>query len=233
MEHAMSQAPALTPPPRSGTPNPELTLPPPTGAKAPGAAGEQFRRLLDAKPSEGPARVAVSDPRPFVPAPESALSSPAREPDAPRSSGAQIRQQQPWAQSQREAAPDNAAALLANVQAPGGAVAVAASPYASAAPSARPDNDFVALLLDQCSQMYVAYVAQGPQANSARVLLDLGHTLPGSLVELAREGAFLRVRLHAADAQAGQLMDAQRERLVAALERSTRLGVVVDVVRTR
>jgi hypothetical protein len=88
----------------------------------------------------------------------------------------------------------------------------------------------VTMLQNLCSQMYVT---QGPDPSNARMLLDLGHTLPGSLVELAREGAFLRVRLHAADTAAGALMEAQRERLVAALARSTRMGVLVDVVRTR
>jgi hypothetical protein len=163
-----------------------------------------------------------------------APGAPAHETDAPRSSGAQVRQQQLWAQAQRETTTaDKTATPPQNVQAFDGSrlhvAPTAASPDASAVAAPRgADGDFVTLLLNQCSQMYVA---PGADPNNARMLLDLGHTLPGSLVELARDGAFLRVRLHAADAQAGQLMDAQRERLVAALERSTRLGVVVDVVR--
>jgi hypothetical protein len=156
-----------------------------------------------------------------------------REAEAPRTSGTQVRQQQLWAQAQREtAAADKTTTPPQNMQVFDGSTLhvapTAASPDASAVTAPRADNDFVMLLQNQCAQMYVA---QGADPNNARMLLDLGHALPGSLVELARDGAFLRVRLHAADAQAGLLMDAQRERLVAALERSTRLGVVVDVVR--
>jgi hypothetical protein len=62
------------------------------------------------------------------------------------------------------------------------------------------------------------------------MMLDLGQAMPGSLVELVREGAFLRVRLHGGDAAARELMGEHRERLVSMLERSTGLGVAVDVV---
>jgi hypothetical protein len=254
MEIDMSSTAPLTPPPRTAAVTSPL-LPPPQTAK-PGAAGEQFRQLLEPKSGEPVAR---SDPRTHVPSPQNA-ASPATEPeaqaeaktlrdavaaagehtaasasdvDAPRSSGAQVRQQQLWAQAQRDHAADRTAAPPANVQAFDGApphMAPTAAPAEAAAAPRGASDDFVALLLEQCSQMYVS---NGADANSNRMLLDLGQTLPGSLVELARDGAFLRVRLHAADPQAGQLMDAQRERLVAALERSTRLSVVVDVVRTR
>jgi hypothetical protein len=256
MEMIMSSTAPLTPPPRTAALT-SPSLPQPHAAK-PGAAGEQFRKLLE--PKSGPP-AALSDPRADVPTPQSA-AAPAAKPEAtadaktlrealaahsprtaasasdadvPRSSGAQVRQQQQWAQAQRDTAADSPAAPPVNVQAFDGATphvaSAAAPPEAAAAAAPRgASDDFVALLLDHCSQMYVA---QSGDANNARMLLDLGQTLPGSLVELAREGAFLRVRLHAADPQAGQLMDAQRERLVAALERSTRLGVVVDVVRTR
>jgi hypothetical protein len=209
MEITMSSIAPLTPPPRTAA----VTTPalPQTPAAKPGAAGDHFRKLLE--------------PRSGEPA------APASDADAPRSSGAQMVQQQLWAQAQRDPAADKTAAPPVNVQAFDGVTPHVAPVTAS--PEAGPrgaSDDFVALLLNQCSQMYVS---NGADANNTRMLLDLGQALPGSLVELAREGAFLRVRLHAADAQAGQLMDAQRERLVAALERSTRLDVVVDVVRTR
>lgn len=243
----MSSTAPLSPPPRNAAvSNP--SSPQPHAAK-PGVAAEQFRKLLEPKSGE-PA--ALSDPRTHVPTPQSAASpaeanalhdappatsehtaTSASDADAPRSSGAQVRQQQLWAQAQRDTAADKTATPPANVQAFDGAtphVASTAAPADAAAAPRGASDDFVALLLEQCSQMYVS---PSGDANNTRMLLDLGQTLPGSLVELAREGAFLRVRLHAADPQAGQLMDAQRERLVAALERSTRLGVVVDVVRTR
>jgi hypothetical protein len=293
----MSHASPLTPQPRAAAPASAVEPLQPT--KASDESVEQFQRLLEPQPTEGPSRMAIDktspgvedrapaeidnddevdrgrrgdaaatstpvDPRSFAPAQlASSLPAPApdarneqqtlrdtlsidkgersavpgasiRDADAPRTSGAQVRQQQLWAQAQRETAvADKTTTTPQNMQAFDGSATLHVAPTAApsdagAVAAPRADNDFVTLLQNQCAQMYVA---QGADPNNARMLLDLGHTLPGSLVELARDGAFLRVRLHAADAQAGQLMDAQRERLVAALERSTRLGVVVDVVR--
>jgi hypothetical protein len=253
MEIDMSSTAPLTPPPSHAAVTTPSSLPQQQQTVRPGAAGEQFRQLLEPKSGE-PA--ALADPRTQAPAPQNA-ELPAAKPeqaadtktplvvirertatlasnaDAPRSSGAQVRQQQQWAQAQRETTTDKTATAPANMQVFDGATPHVASTPAPADAAAAPrgaSGDFIALLQSYCAQMYVS---PGAEANNARMLLDLGQTLPGSLVELARDGAFLRVRLHAADAQAGQLMDAQRERLVAALERSTRLGVVVDVVRTR
>ncbi len=241
----MSQTSPLTQPAAAVPSTVSTAALPPAHAKASGKAGEEFQRLLEAPSSARPVHEHAASPAlasPLAKEPQVPPDAPSIEGEHPPASGgraaetdsgsgAQVRHQQLWAQAQRETASDKTAALPLNTQAFDGAALQ--TPRADATPDAVATprgggNDFVALLLDQCAQMYVA---QGADPNNARMLLDLGHTLPGSLVELARDGAFLRVRLHAADAQAGRLMEAQRERLVASLERSTRLGVVVDVVR--
>jgi hypothetical protein len=154
----------------------------------------------------------------------------------PMTRGADLLQQRQWADAQQRAAPDAAAKLaLSASQAPAQAdTSLAAwqpAPPASAdtpqAAGALRGADFAALLQQLCSQMYVATPTD---AGSGRMMLDLGQAMPGSLVELVREGAFLRVRLHGGDAAARELMGEHRERLLSMLERSTGLGVAVDVV---
>jgi hypothetical protein len=229
----MTQAPAL-----NGTPSVKAVdpladaLPVPLSPlqSRPGAAttalqGQQFRALVEA----GPPATPEASPR----------------------SAAEVRQQHEWAavqrhQQQQQQQPADAttsareraamAPSSASEQAAGEAAATvpalaAPSPSEAQQPAGAPvGNDLVGLLEQLCKQVYVT---QDADPANARMLLDLGQTLPGSLVELARDGAFLRVRLHAADPAAGALMESQRERLEEALSRSTRLGVVVDVVRPR
>ncbi len=208
----MSSAP-LSPPTRAGLPAAQPAAPAlPARTAAPDRAGEQFRALLDTPPAE------------VTPLRRDDGAGRAATPDA--ATGAQVRQQQQWAQAQRDLSPDGAATLPSSN---GLAPSVGTPAAADAVRSPAAGDDFVALLQSHCARLYVATGSQA--AGPPRMLLELGQTLPGALVELAREGAFLRVRLHAGDPQAAELMDTQRARLISALERSTQLGVVVDVVR--
>jgi hypothetical protein len=61
-------------------------------------------------------------------------------------------------------------------------------------------------------------------------MLALDGALPGASVELLREGAFLHVRMRAANDATLRLLESKRHRLVAALGQSTTLQVSVEVI---
>ncbi|MTW12632.1 hypothetical protein GM658_18645 [Pseudoduganella eburnea] len=103
------------------------------------------------------------------------------------------------------------------------------SASATAAPADAAQNDEVAALLQHFSANL--YVADSPRAGTGRIMLDLGTSLPGSSVEMSRDGVFLNVRLHAADDAMLRLMRGGSARLLEALNKSTGLVVRLDLVQ--
>ena len=88
-------------------------------------------------------------------------------------------------------------------------------------------TEIVELLEQMCSNLYVSGTSE---SRESRILLAMDAALAGAAVELIRDGAFLRARLHARNEVALQLMSAQREQLHAVLEQASQLYVSVDVV---
>ena len=84
------------------------------------------------------------------------------------------------------------------------------------------------LLQSVCSKLYVAQA--GMHAGKDHVMLDVGSMLPGSMVEMTRNGVFLHVRLHAADRKALQILERSGDRLMEILSKSTDLMVRLDMV---
>ena len=108
-----------------------------------------------------------------------------------------------------------------------------AAPMPSAADSpdtTRPTPDqqeLTDLLQSVCSKLYVGQ--PDTSADKGHVMLDVGSMLPGSMVEVARNGAFLHVRLHAVDRRTLQILERSRDRLMEGLSESTDLVVRVDM----
>jgi hypothetical protein len=89
-------------------------------------------------------------------------------------------------------------------------------------------EEMTGLLQRYCSDLYVESTSS---ERGSRMLVMLDAALPGAAAELVREGAFLRVRLHAWNDAAFRVMSAQRHSLNVALGDATPLNVVVEVVR--
>jgi len=122
--------------------------------------------------------------------------------------------------------------MAAGVQRPGQHAATALQQdFASAgmAQANAAQDDEVAALLQHFSANL--YVADSPRAGTGRIMVDLGASLPGSSVEMSRDGVFLNVRLHAADDAMLRLMRGGSARLLEALNRSTGLEVRLDLVQ--
>lgn len=122
--------------------------------------------------------------------------------------------------------------MAAGVQRPGQHAATALQrDFASAgmAQATAAQDDEVAALLQHFSANL--YVADSPRAGTGRIMLDLGASLPGSSVEMSRDGVFLNVRLHAADDAMLRLMRGGSARLLEALNKSTGLEVRLDLVQ--
>ncbi|HEY5808983.1 MAG TPA: type III secretion HpaP family protein, partial [Povalibacter sp.] len=82
------------------------------------------------------------------------------------------------------------------------------------------------LLQSLCANLYV-----GQDAAGSRMMLALDATLPATAVELIREGAYLRVRLHARDDRSMRLLCSSEDALTRELSASSQLGVHVEIVR--
>jgi hypothetical protein len=100
---------------------------------------------------------------------------------------------------------------------------------AGAAQAESAQNEEVASLLQHfCANLYVA---DSQKAGMGHIMVDLGAALPGSSVEMTRDGVFLNVRLHAADDTMLRLMRGGSGRLLDALNKSTGLVVRLDLVQ--
>lgn len=100
---------------------------------------------------------------------------------------------------------------------------------AGAAQADAAQNDEVASLLQHfCANLYVA---DSQKPGMGHIMVDLGAALPGSSVEMTRDGVFLNVRLHAADDAMLRLMRGGSARLLDALNKSTGLVVRLDLVQ--
>jgi len=122
--------------------------------------------------------------------------------------------------------------MAAGVQRPGQHAASVFQQDGASAAAAQADaaqNDEVAALLQHFSANL--YVADSPRAGTGRIMVDLGTSLPGSSVEMSRDGVFLNVRLHAADDAMLRLMRGGCARLLEALNKSTGLEVRLDLVQ--
>lgn len=122
--------------------------------------------------------------------------------------------------------------MAAGVQRPGQHAASAFQQHSASAAAAQAgaaQNDEVAALLQHFSANL--YVADSPRAGTGRIMVDLGASLPGSAVEMSRDGVFLNVRLHAADDAMLRLMRGGSARLLEALNKSTGLEVRLDLVQ--
>lgn len=106
-------------------------------------------------------------------------------------------------------------------------------PLATPAPAtdaklATPAHQEVADLLQHfCNNLFVT---EAGRADQGRVMLEIGASLPGAMVELVRNGAFLHVRLHATDRKTLQILERSRGGLIENLSDSTHLVVTVDAV---
>ncbi|WP_426337874.1 hypothetical protein ACN9MZ_15440 [Pseudoduganella sp. S-14] len=121
--------------------------------------------------------------------------------------------------------------MAAGVQRPGQHAPTALYQEPAPAAAARAEvaqNDEVAALLRHFSANL--YVADRPKAGTGHIMVDLGASLPGSSVEMSRDGVFLNVRLHAADDAMLRLMRGGSARLLDALNKSTGLVVRLDLV---
>jgi hypothetical protein len=104
-----------------------------------------------------------------------------------------------------------------------------ASAQAGAAQADAAHNDAVASLLQHfCANLYVA---ESQKPGMGHIMVDLGAALPGSSVEMTRDGVFLNVRLHAADDTMLRRMRGGSARLLDALNKSTGLVVRLDLVQ--
>lgn len=104
-----------------------------------------------------------------------------------------------------------------------------AQAQAGAAQADVAQNEEVASLLQHfCANLYVA---DSQKAGMGHIMVDLGAALPGSSVEMTRDGVFLNVRLHAADDTMLRLMRGGSARLLDALNKSTGLVVRLDLVQ--
>lgn len=122
--------------------------------------------------------------------------------------------------------------MAAGVQRPGQHAPTALQQDCASTAAARAEaaqNDEVAALLQHFSANL--YVADSPKAGTGRIMVDLGASLPGSSVEMTRDGVFLNVRLHAADDAMLRLMRGGGARLLDALNKSTGLVVRLDLVQ--
>ena len=95
----------------------------------------------------------------------------------------------------------------------------------SAEPKQAAATSVETLLQTLCANLYL-----GQNAAGGRMLLTLDAALPASAVELVREGAYLRVRVHARDDRSLRLISAARDELVSALSAYVPHGVLVEVV---
>jgi len=122
--------------------------------------------------------------------------------------------------------------MAAGVQRPGQHAPTALQQEVASAAAAHAEvvqNDEVAALLQHFSANL--YVADSPRAGTGHIMVDLGASLPGSSVEMSRDGVFLNVRLHAADEAMLRQMRGGSARLLDALNKSTGLVVRLDLVR--
>lgn len=100
---------------------------------------------------------------------------------------------------------------------------------ASAAQADAAQSEEVAALLQHfCANLYVG---ENQRPGMGHIMVDLGAALPGSSVEMTRDGVFLNVRLHAADDTMLRLMRGGSGRLLDALNKSTGLVVRLDLVQ--
>ena len=122
--------------------------------------------------------------------------------------------------------------MAAGVQRPGqvaaGTLQQPGAPAAAAQAEAAQNEEVSALLQHFSANLYVA---DRPRAGTGHIMVDLGATLPGSSVEMSRDGVFLNVRLHAADDAMLRLMRGGSARLLDALNKSTGLVVRLDLVQ--
>ncbi|WP_426161452.1 hypothetical protein [Pseudoduganella sp. R-34] len=122
--------------------------------------------------------------------------------------------------------------MAAGVQRPGQHAPAALQQEVASAAAAHAEvvqNEEVAALLQHFSANL--YVADRPKAGTGHIMVDLGASLPGSSVEMSREGVFLNVRLHAADEAMLRQMRGGSARLLDALNKSTGLVVRLDLVQ--
>jgi hypothetical protein len=122
--------------------------------------------------------------------------------------------------------------MAAGVQRPGQHAHAALQQEVASAAAAHAEvaqNDEVAALLQHFSANL--YVADSPRAGTGHIMVDLGASLPGSSVEMSRDGVFLNVRLHAADEAMLRQMRGGSARLLDALNKSTGLVVRLDLVQ--
>ncbi|MET0499563.1 MAG: hypothetical protein ABW106_14970 [Steroidobacteraceae bacterium] len=103
-------------------------------------------------------------------------------------------------------------------------VETAASPVPSPV-SAR--DEIVELLRQFCAALFVG---DASSAQGKHVWLALDSSLAGAAAEFIRDGAVLRVNLHARNATTLRLMTAQRDSLHLALANATELSVQVAVI---
>ena len=105
-----------------------------------------------------------------------------------------------------------------------------AMPAVHCVPSQSPvttQNEIAELLRQFCSALFVG---DGATANGQRVWLALDSALPGAAAEFIRDGATLRVNLHARNAATLRTMTAQRDSLHRLLADATELSVQVAVI---
>src|SRR5690349_7309682 len=117
--------------------------------------------------------------------------------------------------------------LAAAVSADSFAMSIDPASAPSDAPPVAARTEIVELLEQMCSNLYVSGASE---TRESRILLAMDAALAGAAVELVRDGAFLKARLHARNEVALQLMLSQREQLHAVLEQASQLYVSVDVV---
>lgn len=97
------------------------------------------------------------------------------------------------------------------------------------APPQPPDHELTTLVERLCAEVYVGETSR---ASESRALLALQGALPGASAEIVREGAFVRVRLRAANDQSLERMQSRRHLLVDALTAPGSSSMVtVEIIR--
>lgn len=90
------------------------------------------------------------------------------------------------------------------------------------------DEELTALLERMCTDMYVG---ERSRTSNPRLLLELDGQLAGVSAEIAREGAFLRVRVRTGSIEAYERMQARRAALVEGLAGHTRnVPVSIEII---
>lgn len=84
------------------------------------------------------------------------------------------------------------------------------------------------LLEKFCNTLYL-----NPNAglsNLNNIVLDVGRTLPGTMIEISQQGAFLNIKLYSSDQETLRAMKRDREKLSDGLSASTNLVVRVETI---